>query len=91
MVTKGQLIAKANCQAVNSSKKQTNEFIFTTMRRVFVRILEEIGDTKKPFEITWPVEIKAKLVVQCGCIYTLYPQRTKILVLYDVPNETDII
>ena len=32
---KGQLISKANCQPVNSSKKGTNEFIFTTMRRVF--------------------------------------------------------
>ena len=44
---KGQLISKANCQAVNSSKKRTNEFVFTTMRRVFVRFLEEIEDTKK--------------------------------------------
>ena len=34
---KGQLILKANCQAVNSSKKQTNGFIFTSMRRDFVR------------------------------------------------------
>ena len=25
---KGQLISKANCQAVNSSKKRTNEFVF---------------------------------------------------------------
>ena len=47
--TKGQLISKANCQAVNSSKKRMNEFIFTTMRRVFVRFLEEIEDTKKTF------------------------------------------
>ena len=46
-VSKGQLISKANCQAVNSYKKQTNEFVFTTMRRVFVRFLEEIEDTKK--------------------------------------------
>ena len=47
---KGQLILKANCQAVNSSKKRTNEFgFFTTMRRVFVRFLEEIEDTKKTF------------------------------------------
>ena len=50
--TKGQLISKANHQAVNSYKKRTNEFIFTTMRRVFVRFVEEIEDTKKPFEIT---------------------------------------
>ena len=47
--TKGQLISKANHQAVNSSKKRTNEFIFTTMRRVFVHFLEEIEDTKKTF------------------------------------------
>ena len=48
-LTKGQLISKANCQAVNSSKKQTNEFVFTTMRHVFVRFLEEIEDTQKTF------------------------------------------
>ena len=42
MQTKGQIILKANCQAVNFSKKRTNEFVFTTMRRVFVRFLEEI-------------------------------------------------
>ena len=47
--TKGQLISKANCQAVNSSKKRTNDFIFTNMRRVFVRFLEEIEDSKKAF------------------------------------------
>ena len=48
---KGQLISKANCQAVNYSKKTTNELVFTTMRRVFVRFLEEIEDTKKAFSI----------------------------------------
>ena len=46
MVAKGQLISKANCQAMNSSKKRTNELVFTTMRRVFVRFLEEIGISK---------------------------------------------
>ena len=46
---KGQLIWKANCQAVNFSKKRTNEFIFTTMRHVFVCFLEEMEDTKKSF------------------------------------------
>ena len=46
---KGQLISKANRQAVNSSKTRTNEFVFTTMRRVFVRFLEEIEDSKKSF------------------------------------------
>ena len=48
-LAKGQLISKANCEAVNSSKKQTNEFIFTTIRRIFVRFLEEIEVTKKTF------------------------------------------
>ena len=47
--SKGQLISKANCQAVNSSKKRTNEFVFTIMQCVFVRFLEEIEDTKKAF------------------------------------------
>ena len=45
--TKGQLISKANGQAVNSSKKRTNEFVFTSMGRVFVRFMEDIEDTKK--------------------------------------------
>ena len=42
--TKGHLISKANCQAVNSSRNRTNDFVFTTMRRVLVRFLEEIED-----------------------------------------------
>ena len=47
--SKGQLISQANCQAVNSSKKRTNEFVFTTMQRVFVRFLEESSARKKTF------------------------------------------
>ena len=47
LFSKGQLISKANCQAVNSSKKQMNVFVCTTMRRVFVCFLEEIEDSKK--------------------------------------------
>ena len=31
---KGQLISKANCQAVNSSKKQTNEFGFVFWKKL---------------------------------------------------------
>ena len=46
---KGQLISKTNCQAVNSSKKRTNKFVFTSMRRIFVCFLEEIEDSKKAF------------------------------------------
>jgi hypothetical protein len=47
--TKGQSILKANCQAVNSSKKRTNGLVFSTMQRFFVRFLEEIEDSKKAF------------------------------------------
>ena len=39
---KGQIISKANCQALNSSKKWTNEFVFTTMKT-----------QKRNFEINW--------------------------------------
>ena len=46
---KGQLISNANCQSLNSSKNQTNEFVFTSMRRVFVRFLEEIEDSTETF------------------------------------------
>ena len=48
---KGQLILKANCQAMNSSKKQMNEFVFTNMRRVFVCFSEESSVREKRFEI----------------------------------------
>ena len=42
--SKGQLISKANCQGKDSSKKRTNEFVFTSMRR-------ESSARKKRFEI----------------------------------------
>ena len=45
--SKGQLISKGNCQAKDSSKKRMNEFVFTSMRRVFVHLLEEIKRTSK--------------------------------------------
>ena len=35
--SKGQLISKTICQAEDSPKKRTNEFVFTTVGRVFVR------------------------------------------------------
>ena len=46
---------------MNSSKKQTNEFIFTSMRRVFVRFLEEIEDFKKAFQNYLTFTIMQKL------------------------------
>ena len=45
----GHLILKANYQAVNASKKRTNEFVFTSMQCVFVCFLEETEDSKKVF------------------------------------------
>ena len=47
--TKGQ--TKSQCVFLDnvSSKKRTNEFNLTTMRLIFVRLLEEIEDTKKTF------------------------------------------
>ena len=52
---KGQLISKANCKAVNSSKKRTNEFVFTTMRRVFVLFRKKLKTPKGHFEIIGPL------------------------------------
>ena len=51
-IAKGQLISKAYCQAEDSSKKRTNEFVFTSMQCVFVRFLEESSARKKRCEIT---------------------------------------
>ena len=59
MLAKGQLISKPNCQAEDSSKKRTNEFVFTSMRRVFVRFFEESSARKKRFEIIWPLVVHA--------------------------------
>ena len=49
---KGQIISKVNRQTVNSSEKRTNEFVFTTMGRVFIRFLKEIEDTKNISKLT---------------------------------------
>ena len=45
---KGQLISKANCQAVNSSIKRMNEFVFTTMQRAFVEDTKKKNGSKLP-------------------------------------------
>ena len=49
MSPKGQLISKRFLGSSISSKKRTNQFVFISMRRVFVHFLEEIDDLKKPF------------------------------------------
>ena len=46
---KGHLISKAICQAEASPTKRTNEFVFTSMRHVFVRFLGESLAKKKTF------------------------------------------
>ena len=48
---KGQIISKRFFLAEDSPKKRTNEFVFTSMRHVFVRFLEESSARKKRFEI----------------------------------------
>ena len=40
-LNKGQLISKRNSEAEDSPKKRMNEFVFTTVRCVFVRFLGE--------------------------------------------------
>ena len=47
--SKGQLISKTNCQTEDSPKKRKNEFVFTSMRHVFVRFLGESSARKKTF------------------------------------------
>ena len=54
---KGQVISKGLLVSSNSPKKQTNEFLFTTTTKSFIRFLGEFEDTKNPFEITWPLQI----------------------------------
>ena len=53
--SKGQLISKINCQAEDSPKKRTNEFVFTTVRRVFVPFWENPRLDWFAFEINWPL------------------------------------
>ena len=45
---KGPIISKANCQALNASKKRMNEFVFTTKYAIRL-FFEEIENTKKKF------------------------------------------
>ena len=57
-VAKGWTKLKWNFQADVSSKKRTNEFIFTTMQRVFICFVEEIEDSKKAFQNYLTINIK---------------------------------
>ena len=64
-VTKGQLISKANCQAEDSSKKRTNEFVFTSVQLVFVHFLEESSARKKPFRDYLTFTVQHKMEEAC--------------------------
>ena len=62
-LAKGQLISKANCQAVDSPKQWTNEFAFFDLKSCYVVksnavFLENLIFHKKwshAFEINWPL------------------------------------
>ena len=61
--TKGQLISKANCQVQDSSKNQwMNSFLLSSMRRVFVRFLEESSVWQFAFEINWPLVVNIEAI-----------------------------
>ena len=53
-IWKGQLILKANCQAVNSSKKQMNSFLQVCDVISFV-FWKKLKTPKRHFEIIWPL------------------------------------
>ena len=72
---KGQITSKANCQDMNSSKKWTYEFVFTTMRCVFLCFLEEIEDSKKSFRnyLIFSKEEKVdKIVAQMKILWNIH-------------------
>ena len=53
-ITKGQIILKGHLISSNSPKKQTKEFVFTTM----TNFRENSRTPKSPFEIIWPLLIR---------------------------------
>ena len=78
-IIKGQLISKKNCQAENSPKKRTNEFVFTSMRRVFVCFLGESSARKKNVSrLSDLQDLKAKVFY-----YVNY-----VIVNYSIKNST---
>ena len=56
-ISKGQLISKANCQAVNSSKnEQMNSFLQLSDEFSFI-FWKKLKTAKRPFKINWPLKI----------------------------------
>ena len=72
------LISKANCPAMNSSKKRMNEFVFTCMRHVLVCFLEDIEQKAFKNHLTLSLIVKTLLTpwksylrlrdVKSGCL-----------------------
>ena len=73
-LSKGHLILKANSQAKDSPKKRTNEFIFTSMRHVFVRFLGESSARTKTFRDYLTFKICTKIVFNYVLQYTFLAQ-----------------
>ena len=75
-LVKGQLISKANCHAINSSKERTHEFVFISMRHVFVCFLEEIEDSKKAFRNYLTIRLHLIIyfgLLSCYVVFTYLP------------------
>ena len=75
-IAKGQLISKRNSEAEDSPKKRTNEFVFTSMRRVFVCFLGESSARKKSFReyLTFKMATKIDEFFTVDLMVTAYCQ-----------------
>ena len=77
-VIKGQLILKANYQAVNSSKKQT----------CFCSFWKKLKTPKRHFEINWPLSNVKKVIVSKFVAFTEYMNfGLGCNVLFKIPNQ----
>ena len=68
---------------MNSSKKWTNEFVFTTMRRVFIHFWKKLKTPKRHLKIIWPlVTLSTWWILMWYTLqrYWLYLASQKILV-----------
>ena len=87
---KGQIISKLLLVSSDSSKKQTNEFVFfclTVLKtNLFVRFLEESEDTKKPFRnyLTFSLGWNACILIPIllpPSIYTIFSKSSNFFVM----------
>ena len=93
IVPKGQVILKWFLGSSISFKKRTNEFVFTSMRHVFVRFLGESLARKKHFEIIWPLstiyekrktnmDFELFFKVPCHFIFVIFDDHEMHLLVY---------